>query len=70
MKVYDAEAIEQALREAGAPEEMIAEVVVPTVTYKVDARRAQQAAKANPEYAAIIDRYTTVEPRQPMVRVT
>jgi hypothetical protein len=60
--VYDAEAIEEGLREAGMPEDVLAEVVVPTVTYKVDARRAERAAKANPEYAAVIEKHkSTVE---------
>ena len=47
---YDAHAIEEGLRELGCPEEVIREVVVETITYKVDGRRAKSAAAANPEY--------------------
>lgn len=52
---YDAEGIEHELRALGAPEEMIREIVTEEVTYKVDARRAKQAAAANDEYAAVIE---------------
>lgn len=52
---YDAEAIEEGLRAAGMPEERIREVVVETITYKVSAVKAKQAAGANPAYAEIIE---------------
>lgn len=53
--VYDAEAIEEGLREAGMPEERIREIVIETVTHKVAATEAKRAASANPDYAAVID---------------
>lgn len=68
-KLYDAEAIERDLRAAGMPEERIAEVVVPTVTLKVDAVKARQAGRANPVYADVIDRHTTIREKTPTVTV-
>lgn len=53
--VYDAEAIEEGLRAAGAAEELIREIVQETVSYRVDARRAKRAAAANPDYAQAIE---------------
>lgn len=53
--VYDAEQIEIGLREAGMPEDRIRQIVKETVSYKVDANQAKQAAGANPAYAAVID---------------
>jgi len=44
------------LRDAGLPEQRYNELVVATVTYKVDARVAKQLEGANAEYAAVIDR--------------
>jgi hypothetical protein len=55
--VYDAEAIEADLRAAGAPEDMIREIVVEQIAYTVDARRATQASRANPAYRDIIERH-------------
>ncbi len=52
--VYDAEAIEQAFRELGMPEERIREIVEETVTYKVKAVEAKRAAGANPEYDRVL----------------
>ena len=59
-KHYDAEAIRDDLLAAGMPAERVSEVVVETVTYQVKAVEANRAAKANPEYARIIERHTTV----------
>lgn len=53
--VYDAEQIEIGLRDAGMPEERIRQIVKETVSYKVDANQAKQAAGANPAYAAVIE---------------
>jgi hypothetical protein len=61
--VYDAPAIEQGLRDAGMPEARIREIVVETVTYKIDAVKAKQAARANDAYAAVIDRHSEVVPK-------
>ena len=53
--VYDAELIEQGLREAGMPEHRIRDIVKETVSYKVDANKAKAAGSANPAYAAVVD---------------
>lgn len=53
---YDAEALEQGLRDAGMPEFRIREVVEETVTYKVKAVEAKRAAGANPAYEAVVER--------------
>ena len=58
-KVYDQQAIEQDLRNAGMPDERIREIVVEVISYKVNALKAKAAAGANPEYRAIIERHTT-----------
>ncbi len=47
------------LLEIGLPEDRYADLVVETITYKVDARVANQLEKANPEYAAVIERART-----------
>lgn len=67
--VYDAEAIEQGLREAGMPEDRIREIVKETVTYAVDAVKAKQAAGANPLYAAVIEANKQIEEKPAYVTV-
>lgn len=57
---YDAELIEQGLRELGMPEERIREIIVETVQYKVVAGEAKRAAAANEEYANVIEGAKTV----------
>jgi hypothetical protein len=44
------------LRAAGLPEERYDELVVATVTFKVNAAVSKQLASANPDYAQIIER--------------
>lgn len=44
------------LRDVGLPEDRYNELVVATVTYKVDARVAKQLESANPAYAEIVER--------------
>lgn len=66
---YDAPAIEQALREAGMPEERISEIVEETVTHRIKAVEAKRAARANPEYAKIIADHKTERPRNPSVTI-
>lgn len=44
------------LRAAGLPEERFNELVVATVTYRVNAAVAKQLAAANPIYASVIER--------------
>lgn len=57
-KAYDAEAIRDELIAAGMSTERASEIVVEEITYTVKAVEANKAAKANPEYAAIIERNT------------
>jgi hypothetical protein len=68
--VYDAEEIEQGLREAGMPEERIREIVVETITYAVAAVKAKQAAGANPAYEAVIEAHKRVEEKKPYVTIS
>ena len=63
-KVYDAEQLEQELRDLGMPEERIREIVKEEITHTVSAREAQRAAKANDDYAAALER-ATVEREKP-----
>ncbi|GIV03639.1 MAG: hypothetical protein KatS3mg015_2469 [Fimbriimonadales bacterium] len=61
-KVYDVEAIESELREAGMPEERIREIIREEVSYTLRVAEAKRAAAANEEYARILERHTrTVE---------
>jgi hypothetical protein len=59
---FDAEALAEALRAAGCPEERIADLIVETVSYRVDARVAKQLEAANRAYAEAIASARTVEP--------
>lgn len=68
--VYDPEAIEAGLREAGMPEDRIREVVKETVTYAVAGVKAKQAAGANPVYAEIIEAHKRVEEKPPSVTIS
>ena len=59
---YDAELLVELLRDAGLPEERIADAVVETVSYRVNQLVLKQLAAANPNYAAAIElAETTVE---------
>lgn len=60
---YDADAIYAALIDAGMPEERIEEIIETTVSHRVRAAQAKQAAGANPAYKAIIEEHTTVTDR-------
>lgn len=66
---YDAEAIEEELREAGMPEESIARIVKETLVKTVVAVEAKKAARANPDYAAIIERNKTEVPSNPSISI-
>ena len=57
------------LRDLGLPEERYGELVVATVTYKVNASVAKQIAGANPEYAKVIDRARSRPDTTPRVYV-
>ena len=59
----DPQALEEELRGAGCPEEVIREIVVEQVSWKVDGSRARRASGANPVYAEIIEKHKrTIEP--------
>jgi hypothetical protein len=53
--VYDELELARRLREAGLPEARLAELIVETVTYKVDQRVAKSVAAANPRYAEALE---------------
>jgi hypothetical protein len=57
---YDAELLSERLRDAGLPEDRLAEAVVQTVSYKVDQRVLRQLAAANPAYKTAVDKSRTV----------
>ena len=63
-------ALAEELRKAGMPQEVVDEIVVTKIDYKVDGRRAARAAKANPEYAAIIERSKRIVERTPTISIT
>jgi hypothetical protein len=67
--VYDAEAIERGLREAGMPEDRISEIIEETVSYRVRVVEAKKAAAANPEYAAVIEAGKNEVPTRPSVTI-
>lgn len=66
----DPQALEDELRDAGCPEEVIREIVVEQVTWKVDGNRARRAAGANPVYAEIIERHKRITEPLPSVHMT
>lgn len=63
-------ALADALRAAGCPEEVVDEIVVARIEYKVDQRRASRAARANPEYAEIIERHRVKEESLPSISIS
>lgn len=67
---YDAKEVEDGLRALGCPEEVIREIVVETITYKVDGNRARRAASANPDYARVIESAKTVVETLPSVLIS
>jgi len=67
--VYNVAALRHDLRAAGMPEERIKEIVRETIDYKVMAREATSAGKANEEYAKIFEQNRTVVAKTPTVTV-
>lgn len=67
---WDIVALETGLRDVGCPKEIIKEIVKPVTTYKVDAARANRAAKANPDYARVIEDAKIIREKLPSVSVT
>jgi hypothetical protein len=59
---WDAEKLMADLRAAGLPEDRIDELVTTVVSYKVNGTVARQLARANPEYATVIENAQTRVP--------
>lgn len=59
---YDELELARELRAAGLPESRLAELIVETVSYRVDARVARSVAASNPHYAAALSRCRRVVP--------
>lgn len=70
--LYDADAIERGLLEAGMPDYRVAQIVKEevTVTRRVVAAEAQKAAKMNDAYRAVIEQHSTVVEKPAQVTVT
>lgn len=67
---WDPERLMDELRAAGMSEERISEVVKEEVRYSVSATNAAQAARANPDYAAAVERCRTHVPAAWFAKVT
>lgn len=67
---YDPSIIEDGLRELDCPEEVIRQIVIEVVSYKVDGVRAKQAASANPAYAEVIERGKVVKEKLPSISIS
>jgi hypothetical protein len=59
---YDELELAQELRAAGLPERRMGELIVETVSYRVDQRVARSVAASNPAYAAALERCRRVVP--------
>ena len=66
---WDTEKLENDLMALGMPEERIREIVVQEVTYSVKAVEANKAAKANPEYAKVIESARSETERRPTISI-
>lgn len=66
----DPQALEEDLRAVSCPEEVIREIVVEQVTWKVDGNRARRAGSANPAYAEVIERHKKITEPLPSVHIT
>lgn len=67
--LWDAQALEAGLREAGMGEERIRQIVIEEVSYSVQAVEAKRAAAANPEYAQAVEAARTVVAARPSISV-
>lgn len=63
-------ALAEHLRELGCPEETIEEIVVETISHKVDGRRAARAASVNEEYGRAVENAKQIVERTPYVKIT
>lgn len=66
----DPQALENDLREVGCPEDVIREIIVEQVTWKVDGNRARRAAAANPVYEKVIESHKVTTTPLPSVHIT
>jgi len=66
----DPQALEEELRAVGCPEDVIREIVVEQISWKVDGNRARRAAGANPVYAEVIEKHKRVTEPLPSVLMT
>lgn len=67
---YDAERLEDELREAGMPEDSLSEIVEVVVSRKVNAARAKRAAGRNETYREIIERNSREVPKAAYVTIS
>ncbi len=67
--VWDEDALHDGLEALGLPRERLEALIVPTITYKVDARVAKQLAGANEDYAAVLESAKTIVEKPYYVRV-
>lgn len=67
--IWDAQQLEADLRAAGMPEERIRDIVVEEVSWTVAAAKANQAARANPEYAAAVERARSSVETRPTIAI-
>jgi len=67
--VWDAQQLEADLRSAGMPEERIREIVVEEVSWTVAAAKANQAARANPDYARAVEAARSTIETRPTVAI-
>lgn len=70
MRDYRPDEIERGLRDAGMPEDRIREIVMTTISKKVNAREAAKAARSNDRYREIIEAGTIDVERPYRIRVT
>lgn len=68
--LWDVEALEEGLRGAGCPEDVLGELIKTTVERRVDAKRADRLARANDTYARIVAACQERAEGAPSVRVT
>jgi len=59
---YDFQELAYELLRLGLPEQRVGELIIQTVTYRVDQRVAKQLAGANPRYADAIERHSRAVP--------
>jgi hypothetical protein len=64
---WDIVGLERRLRRAGAPDDLIGEIIVTTISQNVDAKRAKQAASANKKYARAVELSRKEIPKVPTV---